>query len=190
MLEILLAFALGVAPVSKDVKYSSTANEQVYVVDQEELDSLFLEIEKQNKLIKEEFLQTLKDQEQIRCMATAVYFEARGEPRLGRLGVLNVIYNRVKDSRFPNSACKVVYQKTPRRGGGRICQFSWACKPHKVYHANLYEKSIELATEFYYNSESWEDPTNGSNFFHAKTINPNWPYKRTISLGGHVFYKG
>ena len=64
------------------------------------------------------------------CLATAVYFEARGEPFVGQSAVAHVVLNRVEDTRFPNDICSVVKQgptyswKTnfPIRN---MCQFSY-----------------------------------------------------------------
>ena len=42
------------------------------------------------------------------CMATAIYFEARGEPTVGQIAVGQVIMSRVADHRYPDSVCDVV----------------------------------------------------------------------------------
>jgi len=49
--------------------------------------------------------------DEISCLARAIYTEARGESLYGRLLVGWVIRNRVKSSKFPNTYCKVVYQR-------------------------------------------------------------------------------
>ena len=46
----------------------------------------------------------------IACLATAIYFEARGEPMVGQVAVAQVIINRVDDERFPDTVCEVVKQ--------------------------------------------------------------------------------
>ena len=46
----------------------------------------------------------------IACLATAIYFEARGEPMVGQVAVAQVIVNRVYDERFPDTVCDVVKQ--------------------------------------------------------------------------------
>ena len=45
-----------------------------------------------------------------RCLATAIYFEARGEPVEGQIAVGQVIMNRVRSPQFPETICGVVYQ--------------------------------------------------------------------------------
>ena len=59
-----------------------------------------------------------------KCLATAIYFEARGEPEKGQLAVAQVVLNRVKNPAYPNTICGVVYQNKDRRFS---CQFSFAC---------------------------------------------------------------
>src|SRR5690606_9256257 len=58
------------------------------------------------------------------CLATAIYFEARGESYRGQVAVAQVVLNRVKDHRYPDTICGVVFQNQNRRNA---CQFSFAC---------------------------------------------------------------
>ena len=58
-----------------------------------------------------------------KCLADAIYFEARGEPVRGQIAVAQVVMNRVFSRYYPNSVCGVVYQNWNRRA----CQFSFAC---------------------------------------------------------------
>ena len=46
----------------------------------------------------------------MRCLASAIYFEARGEPLAGQLAVAEVILNRAEAGRFGDSVCEVVKQ--------------------------------------------------------------------------------
>src|SRR4051812_18364942 len=48
------------------------------------------------------------DDNELDCIARAVYFEAGGEPLSGQIGVAQVIMNRVKDRRFADSPCGVI----------------------------------------------------------------------------------
>ena len=50
------------------------------------------------------------DDEHIRCLASAVYFESQGEPLAGQLAVAQVILNRMKSGRYPGSVCGVITQ--------------------------------------------------------------------------------
>lgn len=61
-----------------------------------------------------------------RCLATAIYFEARGEPVRGQVAVGQVILNRMRSPLFPQTICGVVYQGQMHPG----CQFSFTCDGH------------------------------------------------------------
>ena len=43
------------------------------------------------------------------CLANNIYHEASTQPDAGQVAVGLVVLNRVKDSRYPNSICEVVY---------------------------------------------------------------------------------
>ncbi|MFL6765762.1 MAG: cell wall hydrolase, partial [Sphingomicrobium sp.] len=49
---------------------------------------------------------------ELECLATGVYFEAKGEPLAGQLAVAKVIANRAQSGgRFPDSYCGVLFQR-------------------------------------------------------------------------------
>ena len=57
------------------------------------------------------------------CLATAVYYEARGESDQGQAAVAQVVLNRIRHPAYPKSVCAVVYQGVSGHG----CQFSFVC---------------------------------------------------------------
>ena len=59
-----------------------------------------------------------------KCLATAIYFEARGESLRGQAAVAQVVLNRVRNPTYPSTICGVVYQNDHLRNR---CQFSFAC---------------------------------------------------------------
>jgi hypothetical protein len=59
-----------------------------------------------------------------RCLAQAVYFEARNEPVRGQTAVAQVVLNRVFSPYYPDDVCSVVYQNAHRM---LSCQFTFAC---------------------------------------------------------------
>ena len=84
------------------------------------------------------------------CLAEAIYFEARSENFMAQLAVGNVIYNRVKSSKFPNTFCGVVHQANKTKSGRIIknkCQFSYYCdgKEETIYNGLAYERSVEIS---------------------------------------------
>lgn len=64
---------------------------------------------------------------QWRCLAEALYFEARGESIRGQFAVAEVILNRVDSPLFPNTVCGVINQGTGRKFA---CQFTYTCDGH------------------------------------------------------------
>jgi len=120
-----------------------------------------------------------------RCVALAMYWEARGEGREGMLAVGSVVLNRVHDQRFPNSVCGVVYQ------GGETppCQFSWWCdgKSDRPTDGALWATSLDLAGELL--TARPRDPTHGALYFHNTAIRSPWRKTRTATIGNHVFYR-
>ena len=46
--------------------------------------------------------------EQVNCLATNIYWEARNQPTKGMIAVALVTRNRVFDDRYPNTYCGVV----------------------------------------------------------------------------------
>ena len=44
------------------------------------------------------------------CMAEAILFEAGNQPLAGKVAVGEVIMNRVRSSRYPNTVCDVIYE--------------------------------------------------------------------------------
>lgn len=125
------------------------------------------------------------DPEDHRCVALAMYWEARGEGRDGMLAIGSVILNRMRDERFPDTACAVV------REGGETppCQFSWWCDGRGDTPAQdkVWALSRELAREVL--TETPRDPTGGALYFHRATNEPPWDRERTAQIGEHVFYR-
>jgi spore germination cell wall hydrolase CwlJ-like protein len=66
----------------------------------------------------------LEGSRELDCLSQAVYYEARGETPSGQAAVAQVVINRARNPRFPQSICGVVFQ---RAASGRSCQFSFAC---------------------------------------------------------------
>ena len=123
-----------------------------------------------------------------RCLATAIYFEARGEPVRGQIAVAQVIMNRVRSPLFPETICGVVYQGQMQRG----CQFSFACDGHTDTPKNnsQWELAQELSRQIT-SGQEWLPEVGYSTFYHADYVRPGWARKmnKIDSIGRHVFYK-
>ena len=129
-----------------------------------------------------------KSGKQMSCLAEALYFEARGEPITGQLAVGEVILNRVEDSRYPSSICKVINQGTGRRFA---CQFTYTCdgKLETVHERKAYEMALKLAKILITTHD--RKLTKGSTHYHSNYVNPKWSKKFEIvaKYGRHIFYR-
>jgi spore germination cell wall hydrolase CwlJ-like protein len=125
---------------------------------------------------------------QVKCLAEAMYFEARGEDILGQYAVAEVILNRVDSDDFPNSVCKVVSEGATKLNA---CQFSYNCdgKPEYVNDSRSYKRILKLSNMLY--GGTARVLTDGATFYHAKTVTPSWitQMKKTSEIGRHIFYK-
>ena len=129
-----------------------------------------------------------KSDRQMSCLAEALYFEARGEPIKGQLAVGEVILNRVEDSRYPSSICKVVNQGTGRRFA---CQFTYTCdgKLESVNERKQYEMALKIAKILMTTHD--RKMTKGSTHYHSNYVNPKWSkkFERVAKFGRHIFYR-
>lgn len=122
------------------------------------------------------------------CLQQNIFFEARNQSTLGQVAVAWVTLNRVESSRYPDSICDVVWQKSA---------FSWTAdglsdKPSdNILEQNAWKLAGDLAEE---TLKNWvigqKDPTLGSEHYHAKYVNPYWAKKeyKTVSIDSHIFY--
>lgn len=123
-----------------------------------------------------------------RCLSEAIYFEARGEPLAGQVGVAEVVLNRVDDPRYPKTVCGVTHQGV---GRGRSCQFSYACdgRADVMSSALPRERAQKLAALMLAGRP--RTVTAGATSFHAVRIRPDWAGRmtRTATIGHHSFYR-
>ncbi|MEM9428654.1 MAG: cell wall hydrolase [Pseudomonadota bacterium] len=123
------------------------------------------------------------DPSEFECMREAIYFEAHARHTEGQHAVADVIKNRARDPRFPDTICGVISDG---------CQFSYRCDgiAETFPDAIKYESATLIAREALENPE--EDITSGALFFHAVRMAPGWfaSLIRTGSFGGNIFYRG
>jgi spore germination cell wall hydrolase CwlJ-like protein len=83
------------------------------------------------------------DGDEHECLATSVYFEAKGETYQGQLAVAQTIINRTKSGRFPSTVCGVV--KQPHQFGFvRHGAFPTIARAGKQWHEAVAIASIAL----------------------------------------------
>ena len=143
------------------------------------------------------------DNQQLFCMAQNIYFESRAEGEQGKQAVAHVVQNRIKDPRFPKTACAVIQEgrhseswKTkgqavapedrlyiPRRNQ---CQFSWYCDGLKdiiwiqlrdgtPIEANrtAWRDSVRIAVQVM--QGQLKDNTGGATYYYAHhLVYPHW----------------
>ena len=133
---------------------------------------------------------------ELACMATAIYFEARGEPMVGQVAVAQVIMSRVYDERYPDTVCDVVKQGYYYSWNKTIpirdkCQFSFWCdgKPEKIKDEDAYFWATEVAQAVMVGT--LYDTTQGATHYHAYYVQPSWSKKftRTVRINDHIFYR-
>jgi len=122
------------------------------------------------------------------CLSEAVYYEARSEPTSGQLAVAEVVANRVRDHRYPNSVCEVVYQGATRTTG---CQFTFTCDGAMAIRprGERWEKAQAVAAQVL--MELHEPRTGDATHYHATYVDPIWNsgLVRTEKIGLHIFYR-
>lgn len=115
---------------------------------------------------------------ELRCLATAVYFESRGEPLEGQLAVAQAIVNRVESGRYASSICGVVKQR------GQF-SFDHSRTPTAGRDWQTAQGVARVAAD-----DMWHEVAPRAVSFHAARLSPGWRGKTRIAqIGNHVFYR-
>ncbi|QDL93728.1 cell wall hydrolase [Paroceanicella profunda] len=126
--------------------------------------------------------------DEFKCLAEALYFEARGESIAGMVAVAEVILNRVESDDFPDTVCKVVNQGT---GKLHQCQFSYTCdgRSDRIRNQAAYERVAKVARIMMDGQPRML--TGGATHYHTLRVRPRWTknLSRTARIGAHVFYR-
>ncbi|WP_277970795.1 cell wall hydrolase [Sphingomonas echinoides] len=122
------------------------------------------------------------------CLATALYYEADGEPPSGQRAVAQVVLNRLRNPHYPKTVCGVVYQGADRPTG---CQFTFACDGSLVRRpaAAGMARARAIADAALNGGVS---PTAGqATHYHTVWIVPRWAGEllKVAIVGHHVFYR-
>ncbi len=120
------------------------------------------------------------DDEHLRCLAGAVYFESKGEPLAGQLAVAQVILNRTKSGRFPADVCGVVKQR------GQFSFVRGGAIPTIDGTKAAYRTAIAVAKVAL--TEAWDAPARNALFFNAARVGHSGAI-RVAAIGNHVFYR-
>jgi hypothetical protein len=124
-----------------------------------------------------------------RCLANAIYFEARSEPLKGQIAVAQVVVNRVFSGFYPNNVCGVVYQNAQRH---LACQFTFACdgKSKAINERAAWARANRIAKQTL-DGKLYETAVGTSTHYHAVYVHPNWVHemKKFVRFGIHNFYR-
>jgi len=124
-----------------------------------------------------------------RCLAEAVYFEARGEAVRGQIAVAQVVLNRAFSGYYPTTVCGVVYQNKYRH---LACQFTFACDNNAdvIREPEMWERAKKIAKATL-DGQVWLPEVGKSTHYHAYWVRPSWvsEMKRMYKFGVHTFYR-
>ncbi|MCA3564087.1 MAG: cell wall hydrolase [Methylocystis sp.] len=127
-------------------------------------------------------------EKEMRCLAEAVYFEARSEPERGQAGVAQVVLNRVRSGVYPSSVCGVVYQNRHRY---LACQFTFACegKALRTNEAGPWATAQRIARDVA-EGRTYLPGVGNATHYHANYVRPWWAryMDRREKVGKHIFY--
>ena len=118
---------------------------------------------------------------ELKCLATGIYFESKGEPLHGQLAVAEVILNRARSGRFPSDVCKVLTQRGQFSfvRGGRL--------PGVATSRASWRTAVAVAQVA--RQRLWESDAPDALFFHARHVSPSWNRAKVAMLGNHIFYR-
>ena len=129
------------------------------------------------------------------CLAQNIYYESRGSNLADMAAVANVVMNRAKDRRYPDTICGVVQQGKKNADGSmkrNACQFSWYCDGKSDWPTNgdAWFKAQLLAWQMI-EDNTYRGLTEGATHYHADYVNPRWAKGLTLigRIGEHIFYR-
>lgn len=121
------------------------------------------------------------EQQEYEVLLKIVEAEAGGEDTAGKMLVANVVMNRVRSSRFPNTVSEVVFQ----RNGGRA-QFS-PTVDGRLNAVNISADTVEAVARVM----NGEDLSGGALYFRSVRSRSGWfdrALNRVVEHGNHIFY--
>ena len=154
----------------------------------------------------------LIDNRQAHCLALNVYYEARGSNLADMYAVSDVVLNRVRDSRYPNTICEVVYDGPVRESWKtkkdpdlpdeeriynpvrNMCQFSWYCDgKNDIPKDETGWATAQMVAGSILFANKHRGLTEGATHYHATYVRPNWRNDRGMQhvgrIGSHIFYR-
>jgi spore germination cell wall hydrolase CwlJ-like protein len=133
------------------------------------------------QLVEAEKVGPLLD-EQGNCLATAVYFESRGESLEGQLAVAQVVMNRAASGQYPTTLCDVVKQKAQF---SLVHRRTWP----PIQNTDCWRKAQAIARIAISNAAT-VIPSDVL-WYHADYVSPSWGGRldEVEQIGAHIFYR-
>jgi N-acetylmuramoyl-L-alanine amidase len=138
---------------------------------------------------------TAENEPEAWCLAQNVYYEARSSNRADRIAVADVVLNRVKDTRYPDTICEVVKQGLKHPNGQMKrdqCQFSWYCDGKSDWPTDMdaWVDAQQIAYMMIVYSDG-RGLTEGSTHYHATYVKPAWAKQKQLvgRIGKHIYYR-
>ena len=126
------------------------------------------------------------------CLATTIYFEARGEPALGQIAVAQVVIERTISDDYPSTICEVVKQGRYDHNGNPLrnqCHFSYWCDGKK----EIIDDESAAFKALLFGALAFIVPplTDRAVCYHSVRVSPYWADKERVTrtLSNHVFQK-
>ena len=118
---------------------------------------------------------------EVRCLARAIYHEARGEPLTGQIAVAEVVIARSKDRRWRGDLCHTI--RMPK-------QFSFVRNGRLPGIDDPEDAQVMMDLARAVISGRVESPAKGSLYYHATYVAPSWRHalEKTAKIENHVFY--
>jgi spore germination cell wall hydrolase CwlJ-like protein len=120
----------------------------------------------------------------VHCIATAVYVEVNTQSLEEKLGVINVIMNRVRSKRFGRDACEVVYARGQFVGIENMMK----ANEKNIDQETLLKTKLLVIDTLLFKKHS--NPVAQSLYFHDDSIDMQyiWNKKKVVHIGRMVFY--
>lgn len=122
------------------------------------------------------------------CLARAVYYEARGEGFLGQVAVAQVILNRVRSRKWPDTVCGVVNQGESR---GVKCQFSYVCFKNLSPPTGDPWERAKMVADHALQGGAYLRELEHATHYHTTAVAPIWRHAlvNLTTIGSHIFYQ-
>ena len=132
------------------------------------------------------------------CLAQNIYFESRSESQADQIAVGQVVLNRVKSPKYPNTVCDVVrqgptYNWTENFPVKHKCQFSWYCdgKSDNIRDISAWRLAKSIAGVLLAMPDMVPNVVEDATHYHAHYVKPHWASKleKVTRIDGHIFYR-